>query len=122
MTPPISMRELVERATPGPWTHHDIGHGCRIEPSVAWLGNTSAHPYSRTKANAQLIARLSPSVVLQVMDALEAIQKDAQVYGLAGATTHPAVRAKVENLTLGHFYAINNCLALLDGKNTEIKT
>lgn len=38
------------------WTVQDDGFGCRIEPSIAWIGYGSAHPKAEHKANARLIA------------------------------------------------------------------
>ncbi len=35
----------------------------------------------------------------------------AQVFGMAGATNHPAVKTKVEGLTLGDWYELNEALA-----------
>lgn len=43
-------------------------------------------------------------------EAVQAFLAKAKVYGLAGATNHPAVRVEVKELTLGDFYALSAAL------------
>jgi len=79
MSAPLTIRELCAKATPGPWTadNHPADRTILIhgpEPKMRWIAELS--PQSRLDgmehdANAQLIARLSPDVVLKVVDALE---------------------------------------------------
>lgn len=45
-----------------------------------------------------------------LLAACQALIRDAEVFGLAGSTNVPAVRCRVEGLTLGHFYAISKAI------------
>lgn len=42
----------------------------------------------------------------ELLDAARALVRDAEVFGLAGATNSPSVRCDVKGLTLGHWYAL----------------
>lgn len=46
----------MSKHTKGEWEAREDGHGCRIEPSIAWIGYGSAHPKAEHEANARLIA------------------------------------------------------------------
>ena len=99
------MRELVERATPGPWKDGngiEDKHGNKIA-SIVYCG----YEDPRAIANAQLIARLSPSVVLAILYKIE-LARDT----LRSASTLRQCELAIKEL--------NAALALLDGKNTEI--
>lgn len=76
----MTLRQLIEKATPGPWemephpadrTLHVYGPKprCRL---IAELSPESKHDGAELAANADLIARCSPSVMLAVVEALEA--------------------------------------------------
>ncbi len=56
----------------------------------------------------------------QLHDAAEAISKDAEVYGLAGATNHPAVKCEVKGLSLGHWYNLRTALMDKTGPDPEV--
>ncbi len=45
-----------------------------------------------------------------LIEAARAIDFDATVIGLAGATNHPAVKCEVQGLCLRHFYDLRNAL------------
>lgn len=132
MTDPIpSLLEQVTRldkeATKGPWkvmNDPDKLHQVwteRLYQLDALLARTCFAPSSR--ANADLIATyrtaapLLATEVMRLRAELEAERrkvevvvgdflKKAEVYGLAGATNHPAVKCEVKGLTLGDFYAL----------------
>lgn len=53
----------------------------------------------------------SPEVIA-LIKAVKEIQRDAEIYGLAGSTNVPAVRCEVKGLTLGHWY---NLEAAMEG-------
>ena len=42
--------------------------------------------------------------VLAIITAAAALHKDAQIYGMAGATDHPSVRCEVKGLCLKHWF------------------
>lgn len=79
----MTLRQLIEKATPGPWemephpadrTLHIYGPKprCRL---IAELSPESKHDGAELAANADLIARCSPSVMLAVVEALEAAKE-----------------------------------------------
>ena len=49
-----------------------------------------------------LFGILGPKV-MAIIEAAQAIHRDAQVYGMAGATNHPQVRCEVKGLCLKHW-------------------
>lgn len=73
---PATLRELIARATPGPWHvvkcgtpemfHHVHGVACIGDHFVE-----ADKPQGNEACDAQLIARCSPSVLLRVVEALE---------------------------------------------------
>lgn len=82
MTPTI--KQLIERATPGRWIvqyfgpYHDISittpraeKRIPIFETVAEPWTSNGMPRERAEANAQLIARCNPEVMLKVVEALE---------------------------------------------------
>jgi hypothetical protein len=52
-------------------------------------------------------------ILNQVLSDLTGLTNKAEVYGMAGATNHPAVRCEVKGLTLGDFYKIHSTIALI---------
>ena len=52
------IRELRAKATQGPLESIATSYGTHIEPSVAWMGNTTRHDRSETNANVALIVLL----------------------------------------------------------------
>ena len=71
MTPTI--KQLIERATPGPWKQFPIRGGDKwIEiPLPAVRVDYDDVNHDEQEANAQLIARCSPEVMARVVEALE---------------------------------------------------
>ena len=92
------MRELVERAS---------------KPTTARRREEYDAAVASAFARDEITLRLSPSVVLQVMDALEWSQRELHRLG-ADDNAPDDEKTCLKNVT--------TCLALLDGKNTEIKT
>jgi len=88
MTPP-SLRSLLAKATPGPWTTYDgttIRHGDGIGRLIACLDPERVDlPYWY---NAQIIARCNPSVMAQVFEALEKSRQVIQQAKLSEAYRH----------------------------------
>jgi hypothetical protein len=70
-----TIKELIEGATPGPWTLRPLGRGDKdlyiTEPAVAVDYDDVNH--DEQLANAQFIARCSPSVMREVVEALELV-------------------------------------------------
>ena len=86
------LREVAERATPGPW---DEGDGKYGETGYVYCDNAmgsavavcygKALPYTvfsreQEKANAAFIATFNPQTILALLDAYEASARDAERY------------------------------------------
>jgi len=72
-TQPKTLRALCEEATPGPYMTATTTDGCFAMAKDGSEVSFSGYDYntvSRANANAELIARLSPEVVLRVYEAL----------------------------------------------------
>lgn len=76
-------------------------------------------PTDEGLSSSVLFGILGPSV-MAVITAAQAIRRDAEVYGLAGATNHPAVRCEVKGLCLKHWYDL--CAALESLPNSDSQT
>lgn len=77
----IKLRELAQKATPGPWWHDYCnpadGH------ALAWLGNWFVEikqrvPYNSPQEDAEFIATANPAAILELLDRLEAAERDAK--------------------------------------------
>ena len=121
MTPP-TLKQLIEKATPGPWSVKSTDEGRaytknwrEISPGVVSASSYTTNRYGETEeipgvsiseANAQLIARCSPAVMLAVVEILEDLS------GYVRASTYPdGPCLKSEDLS-----EVNRVLNLLNGK------
>jgi hypothetical protein len=70
-TPPPTIKELIEGATPGPWEAFPEG-------GTVWasLGKIVVSSPTRNGHDAQLIARCNPSVMREVVEALELAEQN----------------------------------------------
>ena len=80
-----TLRKLAKEATPGPWSFYDDsndGKTNRIE--IVAIGKTVARIYHSVPdedlPNARLIATANPSTILQLLDYIETLEKDAARY------------------------------------------
>ena len=112
--PPIPLRDLCRAATPGPWIPDVNDNGSFNIYSLAKGHNRFVvcqrnqwHRTEMSRANAQLIARLSPEVVLAVYEALD---------GIVQGAVHPDVALRRVMVDLG---PIRKALALLDGHQAD---
>jgi hypothetical protein len=65
----------------------------------------------------ELLGFLSPNVVA-VIKAAKALQRDAEVHGMMGASNSPAIRCEVKGLCLGHWHDLRAALDSLP--NSEL--
>lgn len=86
MSQPTPIRELIAAATPGPWTLQGSYVGS-YEATICDCDVSSISTPERKKANQQLIARLSPDVVLAVVEALDATTGARNPHSLGVAMT-----------------------------------
>lgn len=110
---PITLRELCAKATPGPWKVLRLGEFGWVDirggdgKALAFTGTrrelkaTGMQPID--EANAQLIARCSPEVMLRVVEALER------------ASNVGEIRFRTCALSAGASDSIAQALALLNG-------
>jgi len=77
------LRELAERATPGPWEYVPTGPDRSADFVRAELGSTVADfgGYPPSPADAAFIAAANPTAVLELLDDMEILRaiKDAEV-------------------------------------------
>ena len=79
-----ALRSLAEEATPGPWWHGEC-----TPPDVhalAWIGQSfvdcegGQKNYAAPSRDAEYIASANPSTILQLLDYIETLEKDAARY------------------------------------------
>lgn len=87
------LREVADRATPGPWSRlsgklrpqfslciNEI-HGPDEECLIRWNGFDGVDTNKRqTDVNAKFIATFNPKTILALLDAYEAIARDAELW------------------------------------------
>lgn len=127
MSAPLTIRELCARATKGPWRANyctvrvDKKYGEKV-CSIASPSGAAPEAWSgihmQRGATAQLIARLSPDVVLKVVEALEAakerIGQKRQSNYYAGAAEADVIDYEVQT-------KLFDALALLNAPNRDPK-
>lgn len=116
-----TMKDLIAKATPGPWFTYDgtlVRHG--KETVIARIGRHEDSCTRETCTNALLICRCSPEVMLRVVEALESALENAEYVVenehidniLAAPGTAPA---KVRACILKDRDQLKAALALLNG-------
>lgn len=72
------LRRLAREASPGPWGNTDVSDPTRINSPYDQIA--ICYRTSRAIANAKFIAAANPSAVLELLDEIERLQKDAARY------------------------------------------
>lgn len=78
MTEISALKGLAEKATPGPWTHSNMGVAPASDPENGTIALGLAWPtreFSEREANIAYIAAASPDVMLRLVAIAEAAQK-----------------------------------------------
>jgi hypothetical protein len=73
------LRELAEKATPGPWEYRDVDGSAAVCHPSGWVeailpGN------ARENADAAFCAAANPAAIIAMADELEVLRKDAERY------------------------------------------
>lgn len=98
MTTNKQLRELAEKATPGPWCWDGTVYGYDAENEAPWLIQERGGDVVITggikcsKANAEYIATVSPEVITALLDENEALQAECErLRGLLRDTASVAI-------------------------------
>lgn len=122
MNPPPTLLELAKACTPGPWTLTHTGDRKRYilgENQSSW-GTDVGEIYSddtdanEAKANATLIARLSPDVAVRVYLAIKAAALDTATFL---NNEDPNNEEEEFDRTRANLKELRSALAILDGKS-----